>query len=104
MAPTTLAVALEPPGNELMLGLGGVGRPPVVPAPPVLLVAFEPEELRTKFAQVRRVALEVWNTIERLPRNAPGPCLVDRYKSEYLCKPRLGRKRQTMNNRDVRCL
>lgn len=40
--------------------------------------------MRVKLAQVRRVALLLWTTMERLPKKAPGPLAVDRYKSTYL--------------------
>ena len=85
VAPTKLAEAL--PVNEVVPGRDGlVGlplAPPAPPAPPddpplVPLVPLLPEVLRTKLAQLRRVAFLVCTTMERLPKKEPTPAFVER--------------------------
>lgn len=62
MAPILASLAAAPPVYAVDLGAGAV--PPVM----VLLPA-----MRVKLAQVRRVALLLWITMERLPKKEAGP-------------------------------
>ena len=53
------------------------------------VVELDPELLQvlltsSKFAQARRVVLELWMLMERLPRKLSRPALVETYRSEYL--------------------
>ena len=55
-----------------LVGFGGV---------PVELVVVLFPATRVKLAQVRRVVLLLWTTMERLPKNEPGPCAVETKRS-----------------------
>lgn len=82
--PTKTAIpALTPFATAPPLNGDGVADPPVVvvPEPPVVELVEELEALpllRVKLAQVRRVALAVWMTMERLPKKEAGPEAVER--------------------------
>ena len=77
MAPALTIVVAAPPVKGVKVGDTGV----VVL---VLLPLVELPDTRVKLAQVRRVVLLVWMTMERLPKNDPGPSAVDRYRSRKL--------------------
>ena len=51
----------------------------------VLVVVVVPLLMRVKLAQVMRVVLAKWITIERLPKKDPRPFRVDAYGSVKLC-------------------
>ena len=58
----------------------GVEPPATVPLPPGT-VALEPVSaplVRVKLAQLRRVVLLEWMTMDRLPKKLEGPCWVER--------------------------
>lgn len=54
---------------------------PAVEVPYVPEVPFVAEVSRVKFAQFNRVVLAVWKTMDRLPKKAPIPSLVEVYRS-----------------------
>ncbi len=72
--PATTAAPLTNFCAAAPVNLGAGGLVPVELGPPV-----EPVELATmtKFAQVNLVALAVWMTIDRFPKNVAGPCWVE---------------------------
>ena len=74
VAPTTLLAAPpvkgSVPASPVCVG-GVVGGETLVALVP--LVALGADEVRTKLAQLSRVALRVCTTMERLPMKAPGP-------------------------------
>lgn len=62
-----------------MNGGGGAVGPVTVPVPVPLGATELPLPLvRVKLAQVRRVLLLVWMTMERFPKKLPGPAAVER--------------------------
>ena len=73
MAPTLTRVVEEaaPPVKGVRVGETGV----VVL---VVLLVVELPATRVKLAQVRRVVLLVWMTMERLPKKDAGPWTVER--------------------------
>lgn len=78
-APALMSVAAALPVKG-----DGTGLDPVtVPLPPdeVPLELVPLPLVRVKLAQVRRVVLLVWMTIDRLPKKLAGPCAVERYRS-----------------------
>lgn len=81
MAPALTNAVAAPP----VKGAGGVD-PTTVPLPldevPLELVLFP--LVRVKLAQVKRVALLVWKTMDRLPKKLAGPWWVERYRSRKL--------------------
>ena len=70
IAPALTIVVAAPPVKGVWVGDTGV----VVL---VLLPLVELADTRVKLAQVRRVVLLVWITMERLPKKDPGPSAVD---------------------------
>ena len=70
IAPALTSVVAAPPVKGVRVGETGV-----VVFVPFPVVEFP--DTRVKFAQVRRVVLLVWITIERLPKKEPGPSAVD---------------------------
>ena len=98
IAPVLIILDIAPPSYELGDG-DGLEPPPrvlfgdIVPLPAVPLVAGM--VTRVKLAQVKRVELLAWITMERLPKNDAGPLWVDRYGSRKLCK-RNGFSRQSL--------
>ncbi len=49
----------------------------ITPVGEVTVELLPDPAVRVKLAQVKRVALRVWTLMERLPRNAPIPLLVE---------------------------
>ena len=89
MAPALTKEAVAPPVNGEGTGLD----PVTVPLPPgeVLLELVLLPLVKVKLAQVKRVVLLVWMTMERLPKKLAGPWTVERYRSRNLrrtCKPK----------------
>ena len=71
MAPTlTIVVEAAPPVKGVRVGETGV----VV----LVVLVVELPATRVKLAQVRRVVLLVWMTMERLPKKDAGPWTVER--------------------------
>lgn len=83
MAPALMKVAAAAP----VKGDGGGLDPVIVPLPPgeVPLELLLLPLVRVKLAQVRRVVLLVWMTMDRLPKKLAGPFAVERYRSRKLC-------------------
>ena len=75
--PTTAVPAAKLVAASPVKGLGEGLLVAVVLVLFVPLVLFAPLVVRTKLAQVRRVVLELCTLMERLPRKAPIPYMVE---------------------------
>lgn len=77
-APTLTIIAAAPPVYGAIVEDGDGPEPPVVVAFGFVVIIPGFPATRVKFAHVSRVLLLVWTTMDRLPKNEPGPFWVER--------------------------